>query len=62
MADKKPLVLDEGAQLQQLQSSDDLNIPLNERVQLLESKLSLLVNILLLNGIELPEELITNEN
>lgn len=56
MADRKPIVQDAG-QLEQLQSQDDLDIPLNERVELLEVQMELLVTFLIAEGFELPEEL-----
>ena len=58
MADRKPIVLGDDASFQQLQSQDDLDIPLDERVNVLEWQLDLLVKSLMLNGIEIPEELI----
>lgn len=59
MSDRKPLVLAEG-QMQQLQPGDDLTIPLADRVQALEIKLASLAQFLTAQGIELPEELLTN--
>ena len=56
MSDRKPLVQVAGT-LQQLQSQDDLEIPLNERVSLLEQQIKALTEFLLAQGIELPEEL-----
>jgi hypothetical protein len=54
--DRKPLVLKSG-QVQQLQSIDDLDIPLTSRVDSLEYKLRLLSGWLLAQRIELPDEL-----
>ena len=55
MSDRLPLVL-AGGQTQQLQVVDDLDIPLNERVANLEVSLRELRQILMLQGIEVPEE------
>lgn len=57
MASRKPLVVTEG-QLQQLQSGDELDIPLDERVRVLELALSLLVGHLLALGLEPPAAVI----
>lgn len=58
MSSRKPLVLGDGATLQQLQSPDDLDIPLDSRVAILEERLQMLIEMLALNGIELSEELL----
>lgn len=57
MSLRKPLVLGDNAQLQRLQSPDDLDIPLAERVERLETALAQTIETLMLHGIELPEEL-----
>jgi len=54
MADRKPLVLDSAAAIQQLQAKDDLDIPLNDRVQALEVKFQKLVDWLRLEEIDIP--------
>ncbi len=59
MASRRPLVLDSTAQMQQLQSGDELRIPLNEKVAILEAQLQLLLFTLNEAGIELPDQLIT---
>ena len=56
MALRKPLVLDSTAAKQQIQTGDDLDIPLNARVDALENKLQSLVEYLFIFGIELPDE------
>jgi len=60
----KPLVLEPdplGAtsqpMLQRLQPGQDLDIPLNERVDALEKQVRELVNFLVAQGFELPEQL-----
>lgn len=58
MTNRKPLVLGDDVGIQRLQPQDDLDIPLEERVNELEIKLKLLCEMLALNGIELPEEII----
>lgn len=58
MSNRKPLVLGDDASTQQLQSQDALDIPLDERVNVVEWKLDLLIKGLMMQGIELPEELI----
>jgi hypothetical protein len=55
---RKPLVLDSSAQTQQLQSVDDLEIPLNEKVAILEAQFQLLLITLNEAGIELPDQLL----
>lgn len=57
MSWRKPLTLDDSGNKQQLQPQDDLEIPINDRVDRLEKTIKTLVVCLLLNGIELPEEL-----
>lgn len=59
MADRKPLVLSTAGDMQQLQTPDELDIPLADRVQTLQEKLLLLATILSHQGIEIPEELLT---
>jgi len=46
--------------LQRLQPGNDLDIPLNERVDILELKLNTLITLLALQGFELPEEIINS--
>lgn len=58
MALRKPLVLDDTAQLSQLQLGDDADIPLRRRVQELEENQKQLVEILMQQGIEVPDNLI----
>jgi hypothetical protein len=58
MAERKPLVLDDNAQLQQLQPGDDLDVPLEQRFDELEHKFKTLVTWLLLQGFQVPENLI----
>jgi hypothetical protein len=57
MADLKPLVLDDAAQMQRLQARDDLDIPLNERVAMLEEQLIELGTLLLEQGIMIPDSI-----
>ena len=57
MANKTPIVLDSNAQMQQLQQGDELNIPLEQRVQELTDDIALLVQTLTAHSIELPGEL-----
>ena len=57
MSKYKPLILADG-QLQQLQGNNELDIPLAERVVVLEQALALLVTVLLEEGFALPEELL----
>lgn len=59
MIDRKPLVLNDAAEIQQLQATDELDIPLEQKHQLLEEKFSLLVQVLIGHGIQLPEELLS---
>ena len=56
--DRKPLVIEDG-QVEQLQAPDDLDIPLVDRVVLLERQVRLLSRALLEFGVELPPDLIT---
>jgi hypothetical protein len=60
MAGRLPLVLDGTGQTQQLQVQDDLNIPLNERVEMLENQIRALSEFLVEQGFELPDELTEN--
>jgi hypothetical protein len=62
VSDRKPLVLDESAQMQKLQAQDDLDIPLNERVARDEYLFRLLCFYLLKQGIDLPRELSKEAN
>jgi hypothetical protein len=55
--DRKPLVLDDNAQIQRLQSTDGLDIPLESRVQELQTKFDALVEWMVRQGFELPPEL-----
>ena len=57
MADKKPLVLNSGA-LEQLQPNDNLDIPLEQRFDELEARFNGVVVWMLLNGFDLPENVI----
>ena len=57
MPRRLPLVLDDTGELQRLQSSDDLDIPLRERVEILEENQRLLISALLIHGIDLPDQL-----
>jgi len=57
MADKKPLVLNSGA-LEQLQPNDNLDIPLEQRFDELEARFNSLVVWMLMNGFDLPENVI----
>jgi|KBSSwiStaDraftv2_1062776.scaffolds.fasta_scaffold68904_5 hypothetical protein len=64
MADQKPLVLADDRSgvtgqpvTQRLQSGDDLDIPLNERVEALEIQMAELARFLIAQGFELPGEL-----
>jgi hypothetical protein len=56
----KPVVLDQfgSGQLQQLRSGDDLDVPLVQRVELLEEQLASLVSYLAQTGFELPDDLL----
>jgi hypothetical protein len=54
--DRRPLIIQSG-QVRQLQTPDDLDIPLQSRVALLEEKMRLLSGYLLEQKIELPDEL-----
>ena len=60
MSNFRPLVIDPAAEtpVKQLQSGDDLDIPLNQRVDELETKLDLLTQFLIDQDIEVPEELV----
>lgn len=54
---QKPLVIDDG-QLERLQSGDDLDIPLEDRVRTLARLVDAIVDSLIANGIDmLPEVL-----
>ena len=53
MPKQKPLVLDSIAQLQQLQSPNDLDIPLQDRVERLEQQMAALAN-LITSELDLP--------
>lgn len=57
MSSQRPLVINEG-ELQQLQSPDDLDIPLVERVCELERRQRTLVMWLMAEGFDVPEELV----
>jgi hypothetical protein len=57
VSDRKPLVLGDDLQFQQLQQTDNLDIPLEERVQTLQHNFRLLCEWLQAQGIELPDEL-----
>jgi hypothetical protein len=56
VSDRKPLVIADG-QIEQLQSPEDLDIPLNDRVALLESQMKSVATFLAGEGFELPDEL-----
>jgi hypothetical protein len=58
MADRKPLVLDSQAQMQALQSQDDLDIPLRDQVNFLEERFNKLVEWMQLQGFEIPFDVI----
>ena len=53
MPGNKPLVLSNG-QLEQLQAPNDLDIPLEERFQVLEKRYNSLVLFMLSEGFDLP--------
>jgi hypothetical protein len=58
MAERPPLVLDrDTARVRELRNADDLDIPLNERVDRLETELRELKQALMMQGIEIPEPL-----
>jgi hypothetical protein len=57
MADRKPLVLNSSAQMQALQSQDDLDIPLRDQVNFLEDRFNKLIEWMQLQGFEIPFEL-----
>lgn len=57
MLERKPLVVSDAGQLQQLQPTEELDIPLEQRHQELQAKVNLLVQILAGHGIPLPDEL-----
>lgn len=59
LRDKKPLVLGDDARMQQLQRTDDLDIPLQQRHEALEARFNLLVECLIAEGFNLPNELLT---
>jgi hypothetical protein len=61
MADRKPLVLDGTGQTEQLQSGDDLDIPLEQRHAALAWKFDQLVWWLQMEGFDVPSELRTLE-
>jgi hypothetical protein len=56
---RKPIVLGDDTQLQQLQQSDDLKIPLEEQVQKLQQDVRVLCSWLVNQGFELPDDLIS---
>jgi hypothetical protein len=58
VSDRKPLVLGDDLQLQQLQQPDNLDIPLEKRVQCLQHKVRVLCHWLISQGFELPDEVI----
>jgi len=59
MSDRKPVVLDRSTgKTVELRRSDDLDIPLNERVEQLERNQKALIQSLMLNGIELNEDIL----
>jgi hypothetical protein len=62
--DQKPLVLADDRSgvagqpvTQRLQPGDDLDIPLNDRVDALEIQMASLAQMLAMQGIEIPDEL-----
>jgi hypothetical protein len=57
VSNRKPLVLGDDAQLQQLQRADNLDIPLEERFQALQFNFRQLCRWLQMQDIELPENL-----
>lgn len=56
--DRKPLVLTDGANVGQIQPGDELDIPLEQRVQSLQESFDTLVEFMVAQGFELPEEII----
>lgn len=58
MSSRKPLIVDQG-QLQQLQGDDDLDIPLQDRVDLLELMVISLGRTMLMNGLEIDADVLT---
>lgn len=57
MSSRLPLVLDANGQIQNLQAADDLEIPLEQRVALLEAVVRQLIETLTENGIFVPENM-----
>lgn len=57
MSERKPLVISDG-QVQQLQSGDSIDIPLEQQFLNLEFRFNILVQFLIAQGIELPDEVI----
>lgn len=55
---RKPLALTDGANIGQLQPGDELDIPLEQRVQSLQEAFDTLVEFMVAQGFELPEEII----
>jgi hypothetical protein len=46
--------------IQRLQPGNDVSIPANDRIDLLETKLKCLIEFLVLEGFDLPEDLIND--
>lgn len=57
MSERKPLVLDDAGEKQQLQRSDDLDIPLNQQVEKLQYLFRELCKNLYKEGVHLSKEL-----
>jgi hypothetical protein len=55
---RKPLVLDDTMQLQQLQTVDDLDVPIQAKFEDLQLKFRTLLLWMVETGFELPEELL----
>lgn len=55
---RKPLVLDDTMQLQQLQTVDDLDVPIQTKFEDLQLKFRTLLLWMVETGFELPEELL----
>lgn len=57
MSQRKPLVLDDTASVEQLQAGDELDIPLEDRVEKMNCQLLALARYLMRQGIRVPPEL-----
>ena len=59
MSLKRPIVLDQDtARLRETRPAEDLSVPLQDRVVVLEAKLNALILWMVDQGFEIPEELI----